>query len=185
MIQLKAQKSTNNRNNGGNYGKKKSSTNRKPSQTHSTSDTCFQNAITSQIIRRTLVQNFEKQFKRFGRYAHVTKGKSGKGEAFFTAGLKIMSAGGGNLTDLTCHNAHKSSGAKDMKSVAEELLQCKENIEKSCNYAAITFSNLTKASVQRRCKFEDIMLTILFQVTECAQGDGLSMISTVQLLKGI
>ena len=140
-------------------GKIKSSTNGKASQNWSVSDSCFANATASLQIRRTLVQNFERQRLRFERFRKVTKGKSMKGNFFTTAALKIMSAGGGNMTGLSCHNVAKSVGAKDMKSVVEELLQCEENIQKSCNYAAIAFTNQTKVSLHGWFRLEDMIFS--------------------------
>ena len=137
----------------------KSSTNGKASQNWSVSDSCFTNATASLQIRRTLVQNFERQRLRFERFRKVTKGKSMKGNFFTTAALKIMSAGGGNMTGLSCHNVAKSVGAKDMKSVVEELLQCEENIQKSCNYAAIAFTNQTKVSLHGWFRLEDMIFS--------------------------
>lgn len=137
----------------------KASQNSQNSQNWSVSDSCFANATASLQIRRTLVQNFERQRLRFERFRKVTKGKSMKGNFFTTAALKIMSAGGGNMTGLSCHNVAKSVGAKDMKSVVEELLQCEENIQKSCNYAAIAFTNQTKVSLHGWFRLEDMIFS--------------------------
>ena len=98
-------------------------------------------------IQNTQAHNFEKQFKRHGRFADITKNKHDKGKNFTTDALMILNAGGGNTTELSCHNAHKSSGAMGMKSVFEELMKCEEDIEKSCNYNAIAFSNITKVAM--------------------------------------
>ena len=75
----------------------------------------------------------------------------------------ILNAGGGNMTELACHNAHKSSGAEEMKSVFEELMKCEEKIEKSCDYDEIEFSDMTKVGTLQFHKS-----TFSFQVEECS-----------------
>ena len=134
----------------------------KYSQSSPVSDTCTNNAVNFLKMKNTQAQNFEKQFKRHGRFADITEKKHGKGKPFTMDALMILNAGGGNLTELSCYDADKSSGAEGMKSVFEELIKCEDNIEKSCDYNAITFSNISKVGPLQFHKN-----TFSFQVEEC------------------
>lgn len=110
--------------------------------------TCINNAMYFLKMKNTLAQNFQKQLKRHGRFAKITESKHGKGKNFTTDALMILNAGGGNMTELYCHDDHKNLGAKQMKSVFEELIKCEENVAKSCDYNAIVFSNTTKVGTK-------------------------------------
>ena len=111
-------------------------------------ESCLKNVMSSFLIK-TKAQNFDKQFKRVKRFARISKSKSEKGRNFTIAALKIMSAGGGNKTQLTCHNSNLNLGAREMTNVVDELLQCEENIERSCNSSDLVFKNLTKVFTHR------------------------------------
>ena len=113
------------------------------------SESCLKNVMSSFLIKSTQAQNFDKQFKRVKRFARISKSKSEKRRNFTIAALKIMSAGGGNKTQLTCHNSNLNLGAREMTNVVDELLQCEENIERSCNSSELVFKNLTKVFTHR------------------------------------
>ena len=114
------------------------------------SESCLKNVVSSFLIKSTQAQNFDKQFKRVKRFARISKSKSEKRRNFTIAALKIMSAGGGNKTQLTCHNSNLNLGAREMTNVVDELLQCEENIERSCNSSELVFKNLTKVFTTHR-----------------------------------
>ena len=118
-------------------------------QKNCVSESCLKNVMSSFLIKSTQAQNFDKQFKRVKRFARISKSKSEKRRNFTIAALKIMSAGGGNKTQLTCHNSNLNLGAREMTNVVDELLQCEENIERSCNSSDLVFKNLTKVFTHR------------------------------------
>merc|ERR1712203_21385 len=62
--------------------------------------TCINNAMTYMKQRKTLVPNFEKQYKRIERNAKQASGKAGKGSEFVPYLTKLRETGGGNASNM-------------------------------------------------------------------------------------
>merc|ERR1712198_240901 len=89
------------------------------------------------------VKNLKGQSNRMGKQNSTGKGKSEKKGAFEGLIVKLLDAGGGNKSDLTCSGA-KGPGADQLQNLTDLLTACKENIFNACDPTKIPQPNKTK-----------------------------------------
>merc|ERR1719500_1593746 len=129
--------------NNGKNNKKKQAINLKQS-TSSCNLTCLTNAMTYLKLMKDNVGNYLRQDKRF-RAVNKTGGKkSGKKGLFGPVLQRILEAGGGNKSQLTCAGEANNSGAKTFTNLTATLIKCEDNINMSCNTANFPLPNMTK-----------------------------------------
>merc|ERR1712126_252112 len=109
--------------------------------------TCLENAMSFLKIMKDNVGNYIRQDKRL-RAANKTGGKkSGKKGLFKTVLHRILEAGGGNKSQLTCSGSSTSDGAKKLTELSNALINCEKNINTSCNPSNFPTPNITQIDI--------------------------------------
>lgn len=89
------------------------------------------------------ISYYERQKKRGETHKSKLGSKQGKNDSFDSALSKLVQAGGGNLSALTCGGNATSAGATELKELATNLTACKENIKTVCGPPNVTELNTT------------------------------------------
>lgn len=143
----KNKKQSGKRNKPTNKQKRRKHQRRGPRQTCTANATCLNNAMAYLKMMKDNVGNYLRQNKRF-RAVNKTGGKkSGKKGLFGPVLDKILEAGGGNKSALSCAGSTTSAGAKLLKNISDILIKCESNINKSCNPANFPLPNVTKVDL--------------------------------------
>jgi len=94
---------------------------------------CLSTTITVLKLFGEKVRNFEKVSSRIKDQARIAAGKTGKVSEFTSAASTVLTAGGGDSSNVTCAKKTGTDGAKALKSIYESLAGCPENITKYCD----------------------------------------------------
>ena len=105
------------------------------------SDSCFEQVVTIMKMWKDVISNFKKQKKRMEKQNGTGSSKSGKKGAFSGVYQKLLSAGGGDKTNLTCSG---SEGAAQLTNLTSSLFACQTDISSACDPASWPQPNMTK-----------------------------------------
>ena len=108
------------------------------------SDSCFEQVVTIMKMWKDIISNFEKQKKRMEKQNGTGSNKSGKKGAFTGVYQKLVSAGGGEKTNLTCGGSSDSEGAAWLTSLTSSLAACQTDISSACDPASWPQPDMTK-----------------------------------------
>merc|ERR1711892_643114 len=109
----------------------------------SISDTCFTTAISYMKIWKDNVANFEKQQNRMTKQNKTGGSKSGKKGLFAPIVQRLIEAGGGNRSNLSCNGNYTNAGANQLTNLTKVLHGCEIKINASCNPANFPKPNIT------------------------------------------
>merc|ERR1719384_543678 len=107
-------------------------------------DTCFYKSIKAMRMLAGIVANFEKQQNRMKAHSKIASGKLDKKDAFESINQKLISAGGGNKSALSCSGSSTSPGALQLTNLTSVLGECQTVLATSCNMSLIPQVNSTK-----------------------------------------
>jgi len=107
-------------------------------------DTCFEQVAIVMKKWKGIVTNFGKQMNRMKNQNKTGGNKAGKKGAFGPIALRIMEAGGGNKSSLSCGGSTDNDGAKQLKNLTDTLFSCEDMIHTACDPANIPQPNITK-----------------------------------------
>ena len=107
---------------------------------------CVDTAVLYLKLFKDKISNYEKQFKRIKTQNKTGKSKAGKKGIFGSVIRRIVRAGGGNASNLTCNGITNSSGAEKLKNLTTLLTGCEENIKNSCDTSNLPQPDMTKVS---------------------------------------
>merc|ERR1712024_119536 len=107
-------------------------------------DTCYYKAIKSMRMLAGIVANFEKQQNRMKAHSKIASGKLDKKDAFESINQKLIEAGGGNKSALTCSGSLTNAGALQLTNLTTVLGECQTVLATSCNMSLIPQVNSTK-----------------------------------------
>ena len=107
---------------------------------------CIDTAVSYMKLLKDKISNFEKQLSRMKTQNKTGKSKAGKKGIFESIIRRIVRAGGGNASNLTCNGKAKSSGAEKLKNLATLLMGCEVNIKNSCDTLNLPQPNERKVS---------------------------------------
>jgi len=107
-------------------------------------DTCFYKSIKAMRMLAGIVANFEKQQNRMKAHSKIASGKLDKKDAFESINQKLISAGGGNKSALSCSGSSTSPGALQLTNLTTVLGECQTVLATSCNMSLIPQVNSTK-----------------------------------------
>jgi len=93
---------------------------------------------------KDVVGNFEKQHKRMAKQSETGGSKSGKKGEFKNAAHKLLAAGGGNKSALSCAGSTDNAGAKQLKNLTDFLHKCEDEVHMVCNSTNFDLVNVTK-----------------------------------------
>ena len=108
------------------------------------SDSCFEQVVTIMKMWKDVISNFEKQKKRMEKQNGTGSNKSGKKGAFSGVYQKLLSAGGGDNTHITCAGSSDSEGAAWLTNLTSSLAACQTDISSACDPASWPQPNMTK-----------------------------------------
>ena len=108
------------------------------------SDSCFEQVVTIMKMWKDVISNFEKQKKRMEKQNGTGSNKSGKKGAFTGVYQNLVSAGGGDKTNLTCAGSSDSEGAAWLTSLTSSLAACETDISSACDPASWPQPDMTK-----------------------------------------
>merc|ERR1711892_728039 len=123
-------------------GRKQQKLGRK-SKACSISDTCFTTAISYMKIWKDNIANFDKQKTRMIKQNKTGGSKSGKKGLFAPIVQRLIEAGGGNRSNLSCNGNYTNSGAKQLTNLTKVLHGCELKSNASCNPANFPKPNTT------------------------------------------
>ena len=109
--------------------------------TGTVSSACFEQSITIMKMWKDVISNFKKQKKRMEKQNGTGSSKSGKKGAFSGVYQKLLSAGGGDKTNLTCS---ASEGAAQLANLTSSLFACQTDISSACDPASWPQPDMTK-----------------------------------------
>ena len=112
--------------------------------TRAVSDSCFEQVVTIMKMWKDIISNFEKQKKRMEKQNGTGSNKSGKKGAFTGVHEKLVSAGGGDETNLTCARSSDSEGAAWLTNLTSSLADCQTDISSACDPASWPQPDMTK-----------------------------------------
>merc|ERR1712117_468271 len=107
-------------------------------------DTCYYKAIKAMRMLAGIVANFEKQQNRMKAHSKIASGKLDKKDAFESINQKLISAGGGNKSALSCSGSSTSPGALQLTNLTSVLGECQTVLATSCNMSLIPQPNNTQ-----------------------------------------
>ena len=84
------------------------------------SDSCFEQVVTIMKMWKDVISNFEKQKKRMMKQNATGSNKSGKKGAFSGVYHELLSAGGGDKTNLTCSSNEGQNPAMPSSEIRTE-----------------------------------------------------------------
>lgn len=115
-----------------------------PRQTDSNclSETCVDNAVKYHKLVNEKVRNFEAQKKRAERFRKQLGNKGAKNADFDHVVDKLVKAGGGNASNLTC-NGKNNKGSELLMNLTAELGMCNMSIQDACTVEPVPASNQT------------------------------------------
>ena len=105
------------------------------------SDSCFDQAVTIMKMWKDVISNFQRQKKRIEKQIGTGINKSGKKGAFSGVYQKLLSAGGGDKTNLTCT---ATEGTSQLTNLTSSLFACQTDISSACDPASWPQPNMTK-----------------------------------------
>ena len=105
------------------------------------SDSCFEQVVTIMKMWKDVISNFKKQKKRMEKQYGTGSSKSGKKGAFSGVYQKLLSAGGGDKTNLTCT---ATEGTSQLTNLTSSLFACQTDISSACDPASWPQPNMTK-----------------------------------------
>ena len=89
------------------------------------------------------IGDYMRQESRINRTVRIATNKNVKKDLFVGVWSRIVSAGGGNSSNLTCSGSSTSSGALQLKNLTATLNNCSVAINISCNSASFPLPNKT------------------------------------------
>jgi len=124
--------------------KEKATRTQEPRQTDSNclSETCVDNAVKYHKLVNEKVRNFEAQKKRAERFRKQLGNKGAKNADFDHVIDKLVKAGGGNASNLTC-NGKNNKGSELLMNLTAELGMCNLSIQDACTVEPVPASNQT------------------------------------------
>merc|ERR1712106_366742 len=128
------------RKSGNNGGTKKTGKNeaegksskKRQSTTATVNLTCLRDAITFTKFLKDNVINFLRRNTRLARLNGVTNKKASKKGEYKEPTARLIQAGGGDKTNLSCSGSTTSVGAKKLKTVTDILDACEIGIKNAC-----------------------------------------------------
>merc|ERR1711899_623485 len=106
------------------------------------SETCVDNAVKYHKLVNEKVRNFEAQKKRAERFRKQLGNKGAKNADFDHVIDKLVKAGGGNASNLTC-NGKNNKGSELLMNLTAELGMCNMSIQDACIVEPVPASNQT------------------------------------------
>jgi len=106
------------------------------------SETCVDNAVKYHKLVNEKVRNFEAQKKRAERFRKQLGNKGAKNADFDHVIDKLVKAGGGNASNLTC-NGKNNKGSELLMNLTAELGMCNMSIQDACTVEPVPASNQT------------------------------------------
>ena len=97
------------------------------------SDNCYLTSMNGMKMWKDIVGNFQKQTKRMEKQIKIGKSKNSKNGVFESVYQKLLSAGGGNISALSCDGSTTSEHALQMTHLARSLSSCQPDLEALCN----------------------------------------------------
>merc|ERR1712106_414174 len=116
----------------GKKGAKRKSSKKRQSTTATVNLTCLRDAITFTKFLKDNVINFLRRNTRLARLNGVTNKKASKKGEYKEPAARLIQAGGGDKTNLSCSGSTTSVGAKKLKTVTDILDACEITIEAAC-----------------------------------------------------
>jgi len=107
-------------------------------------DTCYYKSIKAMRMLAGIVANFEKQQNRMKAHSKIASGKLDKKDAFESINQKLIEAGGGNKSALTCSGSSTNPGAAQLTNLTTVLGECQTVLATSCNMSLIPQPNNTQ-----------------------------------------
>merc|ERR1711994_1101091 len=97
------------------------------------SDACLETAVGAMKVWKDVITNFEKQHKRMDKQNDTGGSKHGKKGEFKNAAQRLLAAGGGNKSALSCAGSTENPGAAQLKNLSDFLSGCEDSIHMVCN----------------------------------------------------
>ena len=124
----------------------------------SITENCLVNTLAVVETDHKQVKNFEKQWKRIVSKDKTSESKGGKLDDFKKPLERLVEAGGGDGSNLSCQGSTNSPGGLRIKNLTSVLTNCSKDIEDACNESNKPLINMAKVE---RCnamiaKFEEI-----------------------------
>merc|ERR1711953_1233269 len=119
-------------------------------QTGTVSDACYETTVNIMKMWKDVIANFEKQSKRIEKQNGTGESKSGKKGEFKAHAFKLITAGGGNKSALSCAGVTNNTGAAQMKNLTDFLDSCEDAIHVACN--ATNFDSIINTTKLMACK---------------------------------
>ena len=125
--------------------KKKKNINKNRSNLGKTvSDSCYEETVTIMRMWKDVISNFEKQKRRMTKQNSTGMSKTGKKGLFDSVYQKLLSAGGGDKTHLSCAGSTNSPGAAQLTNLTSSLSSCQTDIPSACDPSSWPQPNMTK-----------------------------------------
>ena len=133
---------------------------RKHTQASCTSDgDCLTNIGTYMKVVGTKAKNYALQKNRIRKYISLATSKGSKSGEFDTIASQLREAGGGNGSVLVCGNNASSPATMRLKTLVNDLLDCKANIEKACDVSTTSFNSIVVQSCETKIGQFEVAVT--------------------------
>merc|ERR1719285_1664873 len=123
-------------------------------------ETCLVNILTIVETYYKQVKNFEKQWKRIVGKNKTSVSKGGKMDAFKKPLERLVEAGGGDGSNLSCQGQMSSPGALQMQNLSSILTNCSDQ------------TLLDQAAVLRKCSLANESKTMATALKTCKSSYG-------------
>ena len=107
---------------------------------------CLDKAVSYLKLLKNKIGNYDKQLKRMKSQNKTGRNKAGKKGIFGLMVRRLVRAGGGNASNLTCSGNSSSSGAETLKNLTTALMQCEVNVKEYCDTSNLPKPDLAKVS---------------------------------------
>ena len=106
--------------------------------------TCLDSAVSYLNMIAGVVMNFDKQKNRMEKQNKTGGSKSGKKGLFKPLVDRLIQAGGGNKSKMSCAGKEGTAGAKQLSNLTAKFEECESKINASCNPANFPKPNKTR-----------------------------------------
>merc|ERR1719400_1409857 len=129
------------------------------------SDTCFEGAMRAMKMWKDIIANFEKQSKRMVKQLATSNSKNSKNGEFESVNQKLISAGGGDTSALSCSGSTTNAGAAQLTNLTTVLSACKTDVEAVCN--TTEWTGLANETILTEC--EELMVLFKEEAAVCLE----------------
>ena len=98
----------------------------------SVSSACFSTTVSMMTFLSRDLRNLEKQYQRMEKSVKIMEKKAGKTSSFSSCADELITVGGGDETNLRCHDQEDSNRTRHLITLTQSLRHCPDDVSEAC-----------------------------------------------------